>query len=115
MDSMLIISLFIFLVASLMGVHFTYFGHNQDMFLSEKALKKLALPKKSFLRKLLIFKEPKDKIVPFLYTQVVPFLILEFVMIGGIIAFLINQFVVSFICIDVLNLIIGLITFVKNT
>ena len=72
-------------------------GNANDCFLSDNTIKKLVVPKKSFLRKLVIFKENKITNPPFLYTRIIPYLIQLFVVIFSTLLFFVNQFVISFI------------------
>lgn len=68
-----------------------------DCYFSDKTIKKLTVPKNSFLRKLVIFKENKMTNPPFLYIRVIPYLIQLFIVIVSTVLFFINQFVVNFI------------------
>lgn len=73
-------------------------GGSSDKYLSDYTLKKLSVPKKSFLRKLVIFKENRFTVPDsFLYIRVIPYLIEWLFTIIGTILILINQFVVYFI------------------
>lgn len=73
------------------------FGSQHDCYFSDNTIKKLVVPKKSFLRKLVIFKEGRMTNPPFLYIRVIPYLIQLFIVIVSTILFFINQFVISFI------------------
>ena len=72
-------------------------GSQNDCCFSDKTIKKLTVPKNSFLRKLVIFKENKLTNPPFLYIRVIPYLIQLFIVIVSTVLFFINQFVVNFI------------------
>lgn len=72
-------------------------GSQNDCYFSDKTIKKLTVPKNSFLRKLVIFKENKMTNPPFLYIRVIPYLIQLFIVIVSTVLFFINQFVVNFI------------------
>lgn len=80
-------------------MHFMHllFGCQQDCYFSDNTIKKLVVPKKSFLRKLVIFKEGKMTNPPFLYIRVIPYLIQLFIVIVSTILFFINQFIINFI------------------
>ena len=71
-------------------------GSQNDCCFSDKTIKKLTVPKNSFLRKLVIFKENKMTNPPFLYIRVIPYLIQLFIVIVSTVLFFINQFVVNF-------------------
>lgn len=73
------------------------FGSQHDCYFSDKTIKTLTVPKKSFLRKLVIFKEGKMTNPPFLYIRVIPYLIQVFIVIVSIVLFLIDQFTIDFI------------------
>ena len=73
------------------------FGSQHDCYFSDNTIKKLTVPKKSFLRKLVIFKEGKMTNPPFLYIRVMPYLIQLFIVIISTSLFFINQFVINFI------------------
>lgn len=73
------------------------FGCQHDCYFSDNTIKKLVVPKKSFLRKLVIFKEGKMTNPPFLYIRVIPYLIQLFIVIVSTILFFINQFIINFI------------------
>lgn len=73
------------------------FGSQHDCYFSDDTIKRLIVPKKSFLRKLVIFKENKMTHPPFLYIRVISYLIQLFIVIVSTILFFINQFVISFI------------------
>lgn len=72
-------------------------GSQNDCYFSDKTIKKLTVPKNSFLRKLVIFKENKMTNSPFLYIRVIPYLIQLVIVIVSTVLFFINQFVVNFI------------------
>ena len=80
-------------------MHFMHllFGCQHDCYFSDNTIKKLVVPKKSFLRKLVIFKEGKMTNPPFLYIRVTPYLIQLFIVIFSTILFFINQFIINFI------------------
>lgn len=73
------------------------FGSQHDCYFSGNTIKKLTVPKKSFLRKLVIIKEGKMTNPPFLYIRIIPYLIQLFIVIVSTILFFINQFVIDFI------------------
>lgn len=73
------------------------FGSQHDCYFSDNTIRKLIVPKKSFLRKLVIFKEGKMTNPPFLYIRVIPYLIQFFIVIVGTALFFIDQFVIDFI------------------
>lgn len=73
------------------------FGSQHDCYFSDNTIKKLTVPKKSFLRKLVIFKEEKMTNPPFLYIRVIPYLIQLFIVIVSTALFFINQFAINFI------------------
>jgi len=73
------------------------FGCQHDCYFSDNTIKKLVVSKKSFLRKLVIFKEGKMTNYPFLYIRVIPYLIQLFIVTIGTILFCINQFAINFI------------------
>lgn len=73
------------------------FGSQHDCYFSDNTIKRLVVPKKSFLRKLVIFKENKMTHPPFLYIRVIPYLVQLFIVIVSTILFFINQFAISFI------------------
>lgn len=80
-------------------------GSQNDCYFSDKTIKKLTVPKNSFLRKLVIFKENKMTNPPFLYIRVIPYLIQLFIVIVSTVLFFINQFVVNFISSNVFMII----------
>ena len=55
------------------------FGCQHDCYFSDSTIKKLVVPKKSFLRKLVIFKENKMTNPQFLYIRVIPYLFQLFI------------------------------------
>ena len=73
------------------------FGNSHDCCFSDNTIKKLTVPKKSFLRKLVIFKEGKMTNPPFLYIRVIPYLIQLFIVFVSTTFFFINQFAIDFI------------------
>ncbi len=73
------------------------FGSKHDCYFSDNTIKKITVPKKSFLRKLVIFKEGKMTNPPFLYIRVMPYLIQLFIVIVSTVLFLIDQFSIDFI------------------
>ena len=73
------------------------FGNQHDCYFSDNIINKLTIPKKSFLRKLVVFKEGKMTNPPFLYIRVIPYLIQLFIVIVSTILFFIDQFVIDFI------------------
>lgn len=82
------------------------FGSQHDCYFSDNTIKKLVVPKKSFLRKLIIFKENKMTHPPFLYIRVIPYLIQLFIAVISTILFFVNQFAISFIP-EIVFMIIG--------
>lgn len=72
-------------------------GNSNDCYFSDNTIKKLTIPEKSVLRKLIIFKEAKSANPPFLYIRVIPYLIQLFIVIVSTVLFFINQFVINFI------------------
>ena len=93
------IIVFFICILSTLFMHFInlIFGGQHDCYFSDKTIKKLIVPQKSLLRKLLVFKECKMTNPPFLYIRVIPYLIQLFIVIVSTILFFINQFVISFI------------------
>ena len=85
------------LTALFMHLMHLLFGCQHDCYFSDNTIKKLVVPKKSFLRKLVIFKEGKMTNPPFLYIRVIPYLIQLFIVIVSTILFFINQFAINFI------------------
>lgn len=73
------------------------FGSQHDCYFSDNTIRKLIVPKKSFLRKLVIFKEGKMTNPPFLYIRVIPYLLQFFIVIVSTALFFIDQFVIDFI------------------
>ena len=73
------------------------FGCQHDCYFSDSTIKKLVVPKKSFLRKLVIFKENKMTNPQFLYIRVIPYLFQLFIVIVSTILFFINRFIINFI------------------
>lgn len=73
------------------------FGSQHDCYFSDNTINKLTVPKNSFLRKLVIFKEGKMTNLPFLYIRVIPYLIQLFIVTISTILFCINQFAINFI------------------
>ena len=85
------------LVVLFMQIPLLILGNSNDCYFSDKTIKKLTVPQKSLLRKLVIFKENKMTNPPFLYIRVIPYLIQLFIVIVSTVLFFINQFVVNFI------------------
>ena len=73
------------------------FGSLHDCYFSDNTIRKIIVPKKSFLRKLVIFKDGKMTNPPFLYIRVIPYLIQFFIVIVSTALFFIDQFVIDFI------------------
>lgn len=73
------------------------FGSQHDCYFSDNTIKKLTVPKKSFLRKLVVFKEGKMTNPPFLYVRVIPYLIQLLIVIVSTVLFFIDQFAIDFI------------------
>ena len=80
-----------------MQISLLIIGNSNDCYFSDKTIKKLTIPEKSILRKLVIFKEGKMTNPPFLYIRVIPYLIQLFIVIVSTILFFINQFAKNFI------------------
>lgn len=98
MDLNQIIIFFIcILVVLFMQIPLLILGNSNDCYFSENTIKKLTVPQKSVLRKLVMFKEAKSANPPFLYTRVIPYLIQLFIVIVSKILFFVNQFVINFI------------------
>ena len=93
------IIVFFICILDVLFMHFInlIFGSQHDFYFSDNTIKKLTVPKKSFLRKLVIFKEGKMTNPPFLYIRVIPYLIQLFIVIVSTILFIINQFIINFI------------------
>lgn len=93
------IIVFFICILSVLIINFSnlILGSQNDCYFSDKTIKKLTVPKNSFLRKLVIFKENKMTNPPFLYIRVIPYLIQLFIVIVSTVLFFINQFVVNFI------------------
>lgn len=72
-------------------------GSSHDGYFSNEIIKKLTIPKNSFLRRLLRFKENQFTLRPLLYIRVIPFLIQIIIVMVSIPIFFINQFVISFL------------------
>lgn len=94
------------LVVLFMQIPLLILGNSNDCYFSDKAIRKLTVPKKSVLRKLVLFKEAKSANPPFLYIRVIPYLIQLFIVIVCIILFFVNQFAISFI-LSIVLIIIG--------
>lgn len=96
-----IIEIIVFFICILvvLFMHFKnlIFGSQHDCYFSDNTIRKLIVPKKSFLRKLVIFKEGKMTNPPFLYIRVIPYLIQFFIVIVSTALFFIDQFVIDFI------------------
>jgi len=73
------------------------FGSQHDCYFSDDTIKRLIVPKKSFLRKLVVFKENRITNPPFLYIRVIPYLLQLFIAIISTILFFVNQFAINFI------------------
>lgn len=93
----IIVFLICILVCLFMHFKNLIFGSQHDCYFSDNTIKKLIVPKKSFLRKLVIFKEGKMTNPPFLYIRVIPYLIQLFIVIVSTVLFFINQFAIDFI------------------
>lgn len=93
------IIIFFICILVVLYMHFInlIFGSENDCYFSDNIIKKLFVPKKSFLRKLVMFKEAKSANPPFLYIRVIPYLIQLFIVIVSTILFFVNQFVINFI------------------
>lgn len=93
------IIVFFICVLVVLFMHFKnlIFGSQHDCYFSDNTIRKLIVPKKSFLRKLVIFKEGKMTNPPFLYIRVIPYLIQFFIVIVSTALFFIDQFVIDFI------------------
>lgn len=85
------------LVVLFVQISLLIIGNSNDCYFSDNTIKKLTVPKKSFLRKLVIFKEGKMTNPPFLYIRVIPYLIQLFIVIVSTILFFIDQFAIDFI------------------
>ncbi len=98
MDLNQIIIFFIcILVVLFMQIPLLILGNSNDCYFSENTIKKLTVPQKSVLRKLVMFKEAKSANPPFLYIRVIPYLIQLFIVIVSTVFFIIDQFVINFI------------------
>lgn len=73
------------------------FGSQHDCYFSDNTIKKLTVPKKSFLRKFVVFKEGKMTNPPFLYVRVIPYLLQLLIVIVSTVLFFIDQFAIDFI------------------
>lgn len=93
------IIVFLICILVVLFMHFInlIFGSQHDCYFSDNTIKKLTIPKKSFLRKLVVFKEGKMTNPPFLYIRVIPYLIQLSIVIVSTILFFVNQFLISFI------------------
>lgn len=85
------------LVVLFVQISLLIIGNSNDCYFSDKTIKKLTIPEKSILRKLVIFKEGKMTNPPFLYIRVIPYLIQLFIVIVSTILFFIDQFAIDFI------------------
>ena len=94
------------LVVLFMQIPLLILGNSNDCYFSDKTIKKLTVPQKSVLRKLVVFKESKSANPQFLYIRVIPYLIQLFIVIVSTILFFINQFLISFI-LSIVFMIIG--------
>lgn len=93
------IIVFFICVLVVLFMHFInlIFGSQHDCYFSDNTIKKLTVPKKSFLRKLVVFKEGKMTNPPFLYVRVIPYLIQLLIVIVSTVLFFIDQFAIDFI------------------
>lgn len=93
------IIVFLICILVVLFMHFInlIFGSQHDCYFSDNTINKLTIPKKSFLRKLVVFKEGKMTNPPFLYIRVIPYLIQLFIVIVSTILFFIDQFAIDFI------------------
>ena len=101
------------LVVLFLQISLLIIGNSNDCYFSDKTIKKLTIPEKSILRKLVIFKEVKMTNPPFLYIRVIPYLIQLFIVIVSTILFFINQFAINFIP-SIVFMIIGYSTLVLH-
>ena len=85
------------LVVLFMQIPLLILCNSNDCYFSDKTIKKLTVPQKSVLRKLVVFKEARSSNPPFLYIRVIPYLIQLFIVIVSTILFFVNQFLISFI------------------
>ena len=85
------------LVVLFVQISLLIIGNSNDCYFSDKTIKKLTIPEKSILRKLVIFKEGKMTNPPSLYIRVIPYLIQLFIVIVSTILFFIDQFAIDFI------------------
>lgn len=85
------------LVVLFMQIPLLILGNSNDCYFSDNTIKKLTVPQKSVLRKIVMFKEAKSANPPFLYIRVIPYLIQLFIVIVSTILFFINQFAINFI------------------
>ena len=85
------------LVVLFMQIPLLILGNSNDCYFSDKTIKKLTVPQKSVLRKLVVFKEARSSNPPFLYIRVIPYLVQLFIVIVSTILFFVNQFLISFI------------------
>ena len=74
-----------------------FLGNDHDNLFSEKTFNKLVVPKDSVLRKMVIFKEYKHALTPFLYIRIIPYLVILFLTVIGSILLVINLLVENFI------------------
>ena len=74
-----------------------FFGNAHDNLFSEKTFNKLVVPKDSVLRKIVIIKERKYALTPFLYIRIIPYLVILFLTVIGSILLVINILVENFI------------------
>lgn len=93
------IIVFFICILDVLFMHFInlIFGSQHDCYFSDNTIKKLTIPKKSFLRKLVVFKEGKMTNPPFLYVRVIPYLIQLLIVIVSTVLFFIDQFAIDFI------------------
>lgn len=91
----------VFFVSSYMVLAFQIllliFGDSNDRWFSDSFIKKMTVPKDSFLRKLVIFREARNANPKFLYFRVIPYLINLYLTIICTMLYIINQFFVFFI------------------
>lgn len=93
------IILFFICILDVLFMHFInlIFGSQHDCYFSDNTIKKLTIPKKSFLIKLVVFKEGKMTNPSFLYVRVIPYLIQLLIVIVSTVLFFIDQFAIDFI------------------
>ena len=74
-----------------------YLGNPHDGYFSDEIIEKLTIPHSSYLRKIMIFKENKSALHPFLYIRAIPYLIQLCFVVINIPIFLIDQLIFSFL------------------